>query len=138
MFDELNIYKNYGHFFFRRDVSLKEVSKDVPNLPGVFYIIRLSKGKVELVYIGKSGPMDQNGKFKGLGLNDQLNGTIGEVPTQEFFNLKCKKENIEALDIYWFVTFDKTVQDLPTYIEGVIMQDYFDVHGYLPIWNTAY
>jgi len=55
MFDEIKKYKNYGHFFFKRGGNLKQVSKSVPDLPGVYYIVRLFKGKIELVYIDKSG-----------------------------------------------------------------------------------
>jgi len=36
MFDEIKKYKNNGHFFFKRGNSLKDVSKDVPDLPGVY------------------------------------------------------------------------------------------------------
>ena len=55
MFDETKKYKNNGHFFFKKGNQLSEVSKGVPELPGVYYIVRLAKGRVELVYIGKSG-----------------------------------------------------------------------------------
>jgi hypothetical protein len=53
MFDETKKYKNNGHFFFKNGNQLSEVSKNVPELPGVYYIVRLAKGRVELVYIGK-------------------------------------------------------------------------------------
>ena len=36
MFDELKNYKNNGHFFFKSGNSLRDVSKDVPDLPGVY------------------------------------------------------------------------------------------------------
>lgn len=54
MFTELEKYQNNGHFFFQKGKNLKELSRDVPYLPGVYYIIRLSKEKIDLVYIGKS------------------------------------------------------------------------------------
>ena len=65
MFDELKKYKNNGHFFFKHGDKLINVSKDVPQLPGVYYIIRLSNNKVDLIYIAKSGTINQNGKYKG-------------------------------------------------------------------------
>jgi hypothetical protein len=49
MFDEIKKYKNNGHFFFKTGDNLKLISKSVPDLPGVFYIIRLSNGRIELV-----------------------------------------------------------------------------------------
>jgi len=36
MFDELNKYKNNGNFTFKLGDNLREKSKDVPNLPGVY------------------------------------------------------------------------------------------------------
>ena len=64
MFDELNKYKNKGHFFLSNSDKLSEQSKDVPNLPDVYYILRLAKGRVDLVYIGKSGTILQKRTFK--------------------------------------------------------------------------
>jgi hypothetical protein len=138
MFSALNKYKNNGHFFFKKGNSLKEVSHSVPNSPGVYYFIRLARGRVELVYIGKSGSILQNGKFIGHGLQAHLNNIQEEINRQEFFDLKFNQEQIDGLDIYWFVTYDKTNHDLPGYIEGLIMQLFFEVHGSLPDWNKEY
>ena len=49
MFDETRKYKNNSHFFFKKGNRLSEVSKNVSELPGVYYFIRLAKGRVELV-----------------------------------------------------------------------------------------
>jgi hypothetical protein len=79
MFDEIKKNKNNGHFFFKKGDNLKQVSKTVPDLPGVYYIIRLSNGQIELVYIGKSGLIRQNGQFKDQGINSCLNNKQGVV-----------------------------------------------------------
>ena len=68
MFDEIKKYKNNGHFFLKKGDNLKQVSKGVPDLHGIYYIVRLSNGRIELVYIGKSGLIRQNGQFKDQGL----------------------------------------------------------------------
>jgi hypothetical protein len=138
MFSELNKYKNNGHFFFKKGNSLKEVNISVPDSPGIYYVIRLARGRVELVYIGKSGSILQNGNFKGKGLQAHLNNKQEEINLQEFFDLKFDQEQIDGLDIYWFVTYDKTNHDLPGFIEGLIMQLFFEVHGRLPEWNKEY
>ena len=135
MFDELRNYKNNGHFFFKNGDSLREVSKDVPDLPGVYYIIRLAGGRVELVYIGKSGSIEQDGQFKKQGLRGGLNNKQNDLHRQDYFEKKFREENIDGLDIYWFVTFDKSNKDLPVYVEGLIMQIFFERHGSLPAWN---
>lgn len=135
MFDELKIYKNNGHFFFKRGNSLKDVSKDVPDLPGVYYIIRLAGGRIKLVYIGKSGSIEQGGQFKKQGLRGSLNNKQDGLQRQDYFEKKFREENIDGLDIYWFVTFDKTNRDLPGYVEGLILQIHFERYGCLPAWN---
>lgn len=131
MFAETKKYKNNGHFFFKKGDKLAEESKDVPELPGVYYVIRLARGKIDLVYIGKSGAMAQSGKFK-----EQLRKEI--INNQEIFDNKMATGSIDGLDIYWFVTMDKTNHDLPGYVEGLLMQRYFEVHGELPEWNKEY
>jgi len=125
MFSETKKYKQQGHFFFQKGNSLKEQSKEVPDLPGIYYILRLAKGKVDLVYIGKSVGATL---VVALSHNDQ----------QKYFENKMTKENIDGLDIYWFVTMDKNNNDLPGYVEGLLLQRYFDVHGKLPPWNKCF
>ena len=132
MFDETKKYKTQGHFFFKKGNSLKEQSVDVPELPGVYYILRLAKGKVDLVYVGKSDNDLQSGSTVGASLADALTQAVAQ------FENKMTEENIDALDIYWFVTMDKTNNDLPGYVEGILMQRYFDIHGKLPPWNKCF
>jgi len=138
MFDETRKYKNNGHFFFKKGNHLSEVSKDVPELPGVYYIIRLAKGRVELVYIGKSETITQNGQFKEQLLKGRINYKQDGMKRQDFFEKKMTDENIDGLDIYWFVTMDKSNNDLPGYVEGLLMQRFFEVHGTLPLWNKDF
>jgi hypothetical protein len=56
VFIELDKYKSSGHFFFKNGDKLSVASKDVPNSQGVFYILRLAKGKIDLVYIANQEP----------------------------------------------------------------------------------
>ena len=114
MFDEVRKYKNNGHFFLRRGGLLAEESKDVPELPGVYFIMRLAGGHVELVYIGKSGTIKQEGTFQNQLLKSSINNKQEGLKRQDFFNQKMAEENIDALDIYWFVTMDKSNNDLQT------------------------
>lgn len=138
MFDETKKYKNNGHFFFKKGNNLKEVSKNVPDLLGVYYIVRLSRGGIELVYIGKSSPIKQDGQFMEQGLNGCLNNKQEGVKRQVFFESKILKENIDALDIYWFVTFDTKHNDLPGFVEGLLIQRFFEIYGRLPLWNKDF
>lgn len=138
MFTELTKYKEQGHFFFEKGDNLKAKSKEVPNKPGVYYILKLAKGKIELVYIGKSGSMLQNGSFKEQLLHKRLNNKQDKVGREQYFHQKIETENIDVLDIYWFVTMDNQFKDLPGYVEGLLLQKYFDVYGCLPPWNKVF
>jgi hypothetical protein len=138
MFDETEKYVNQGHFFFKKGNNLKEVSQDVPNLPGVYYILRLARGRVDLVYIGKSGTINQKGTFKDQLLKGGINNKQDDTPGQIFFNEKMTTENIDGLDIYWFVTVDEQNNDLPSYVEGLLMQRYYEIYGELPVWNKGF
>ena len=138
MFDETNKYNNNGHFFFQKGDRLIDVSKDVPEMPGVYYILRLAKGKIDLVYIGKSGTINQSGIFKDQLLKGRINNKSNGIKRQIFFEQKISEEIIDGLDIYWFVTMDKTINDLPGYTEGLLMQRYFEMHGKLPAWNKCF
>ena len=131
MFDELYKYKKNGHFFFKKGNKLVEVGKEVPELPGVYYIIRLANDRVELVYIGKSGIKNPSGKNKTALLKQSI------TLQQEFLDIKMSEATIDALDIYWFVTMDIDHIDLPDYVLGLIMQTQYDVYGRLPEWNMG-
>lgn len=138
MFSETNKYKNNGHFFFKKGDKLSVVSKDVPNLLGIYYIIKLAKEKVELVYIGKSGTMHQDGTFGSQMLKKRINNKYEGIKRQQYFDQKIEEEQVDALDIYWFVTYDEKHQDLPGYVEAFLLQRYFEVHGTLPPWNKEF
>ena len=138
MFDETKKYKDSGHFFFKNGDNLLTASKDVPELPGVYYIIKLARGNFNLVYIGKSGTINQSGAFKDQLLKGRINNKHDGMKRQSYFEQKIIEENIEALDISWFVTMNKKHNDLPGYVEGLIMQRYFEVHGTLPPWNKCF
>ena len=138
MFDETKKYKNNGHFFLKKGDNLKQISKSVPDLPGVYYIVRLSRGRIELVYIDKSGTIQQNGQFKDQGLQRRLNSKQEGIERQVFFESRFLKENIDALDIYWFVTFDTKSNDLPGFVEGLLIQRFFEINGRLPLWNKVF
>ena len=129
MFYELRKFKKNDHFFFKKWDKLSLVSKDVPELPGIYYIIRLAKGNVELVFVGKSGIALPGSDNKDGLLKSSINNK------QNFLDSKMSQENIDGLDIYWFVTMDASHNDLPAYVEGLILQRIFDVQGRLPEWN---
>ena len=46
------------------------------------------------------------------------------------------KENIEALDIHWYVTYDGIDTDFPRDLEIELLNQYESIYGCLPRWNS--
>ena len=61
MFDELRKYKNNNHFFFSEKDDLKSVCNAPKNKSGVYIVYELKNGKIEMVYIGSSGKVQNDG-----------------------------------------------------------------------------
>ena len=138
MISKIEKYKNKGHFFFEKGFNLSEESITVPNLPGIYVIQRLARGKIDLVYIGKSGQIKQNGKFKDPLLRNHFSNKQDGIKLQKFFEEKIDNENIDALDIYWYVTFDQDHHDIPSFVEAELLQWHLDMYGVLPKWNKSF
>jgi len=130
MFDELKKYGKKGHFIFLKGNNLVGVGKDVPEFPGVYYIIRLANRNVDLVFMGKSGLKASSGEKEDSLLKQSIN------LKQELLDVKMSEANIDGLDIYWFVTMDQDHHDLPDYVLGLIMQNFYKVYGRFPEWNA--
>ena len=60
----LNKYQTKGSFTFLKGERLSSKCGTIPNEPGVYLIYAIKNMKKELVYIGASGKMNQNGTFK--------------------------------------------------------------------------
>ena len=48
---------------------------------------------------------------------------------------QMKLEDVEALDIYWYVTYDGVNEDFPEDVERELLQQYINLYGTLPSWN---
>lgn len=147
MFDELNKYKINDHFFLEPGKKLSQVCNAPDSSQGIFIsgvllVYALAKGKIDLVYIGRSGEKGPNGEIKNRkagcgGLKDRIiNGKDSDkVPRRKSWTELMQKEGIEALDIYWYVTYDGINKDYPEDVERVLLQGYINLYGELPKWN---
>lgn len=142
MFDELNKYKHSGHFFFKAMDNLKQICNAPTNKSGVYIIYALKSGQIELIYIGRSGEIKQDGTLfirkAGLGgLKDRLvNGKQFGEPRCKSWKAQMLKEKFEALNIYWYVTHCDSFIDCPRVVENKLLQKYYDIYGRLPGWNN--
>ncbi len=142
MFDELKKYKNNNHFFFTAKEELENVCNAPKDKSGVYIVYELKNGRIELVYIGSSGKVQNGGtvEHRKGGLYDRIvNGhQFGKISRKESWKQKLINENIDALDIYWYVTINSKFEDIPAYIEAMIIQRFFEIHGHLPRWNKEF
>tara|TARA_R110002072_G_scaffold301970_5_gene483149 strand:+ start:26 stop:451 length:426 start_codon:yes stop_codon:yes gene_type:complete len=141
MFEELEKYKKTNHFFYSKNDDLKDVCNAPNNGIGVYLIYALKNGKIDLVYIGSSGKITNDGKVKVRigGMCDRLiNGKQFGGYRRNTWKDKLIADNIEALDVYWYETFDESNNDIPNYVEGVLFQRYFEIYGGLPQWNKEF
>ena len=135
---KLSKYKKCGQFSFRRNANLREESIGMPESPGIYLIYRITRNTRQLVYIGLSGTLKQNGKLGKQGLKSRINNKQEGKRREKFFNYKIQSEEIDALEIFWYVTFDGELKDIPSYIEAILLQEYFNENSCLPIWNKEF
>lgn len=145
MFDELNKYIENDHFFFKPTDSLKEVCNAPTNKSGLYIVYALKNGKIELIYIGRSGKIEKDGSMfirkAGLGgMKDRIvNGhQFGKTPRKISWINQMTFENIEALDVYWYATHNNDYQDCPRKLENILLQKHFDIYSRLPRWNDKF
>jgi hypothetical protein len=141
MIDNLKKYKENGHFFYTSKESLIKSCNAPTDKSGVYVIYALKNGRINLVYIGSSGELNEDGTLfirkAGIGgIKDRLvNGKQFGGPRRISWKNKLKEENIEALDIYWFITHGDTFVDCPKKVEKLLLKKFLEIYSDLPIWN---
>lgn len=144
IFDQLNKYRKNDHFFFRATDSLAEVCNAPDDKDGVYLVYELKDGGVTLVYIGSSGE-----KMPGYAIREGLVGIYtdiifgsgsAKVRNSERWPVKMLSENIEALDIYWWVTYNGNNYsgDHPEDVKRSLFRAHKKIFGALPKWNTRW
>jgi len=142
MFDELKKYKTNDHFFVMKNSSLEKVCNAPKTCNGIYLVFALKKGRIELVYIGSSGKIQNDGSIKHRegGLYDRIvNGhQFGKIPRRISWLNKIKEEDMDGLDVYWYDTFNNKTKDIPAFVEAVIIQKHYDINEKLPDWNIEF
>jgi len=137
-FDFLNKYETKGEFIFRLGDRLSVFCKSVPHAAGV-YILKAVKDKDErLVYIGASGSIRQDGTFVRQMMKKRLQNMHGKIRRQTHFETEITLNKLDGIRVNWYVTFENQIQDLPMFVEGTLLQNYFDIYKKLPEWNKKY
>lgn len=142
MLDDLIQYKHTNHFFFSPTDNLRGVCNAPTDKSGIYLIYALKAGKIELIYIGRSGRKKIDGSIfirkAGLGgLKDRLvNGKQFDLPRRKSWKQQMVAEKIEALDVYWYVTHGDEFVDCPIELEKKLLTKYRAIYGRLPQWNN--
>lgn len=136
----LEAYKVKGRFTFKQDDILSKVC-NVPkgdNCSGIYLIYAQEDGHINLIYIGISGRRGPDGKIRHRkdGLRGRfLTGKTEGVLRKQYWPQKMVEENIEALQIHWYVTHDNKTLDFPRDLEIALLTKYLSIFGKLPRWN---
>lgn len=140
----LDKYLNSGFFNFKSDDSLKVVCNAPKNISGI-YLISNSNRAHELLYVGCCGHIKNDGNLStrstgGGGIYGRIvNGhQFGKVKRFQSIPNQMLLENISELKFEWFETFNCDIKHSPIYVESLLLQHYFDVHGKLPKWNKKF
>ena len=96
------------------------------------YVIRKKTTK-EVLYIGKSGTITNNGKYKGQDILGRLTNIRGKTPSNIWFSYLIDKYGAISVD-YCYLPVSKS----PTLMESLLLQSYLNEFGCLPPENKTF
>ncbi len=142
MYKELKKFKNQNSFTFTQNDDLEKVCNTSENVSGVFLVYDVKEENKELIMVGSTGTIQNDGtlKSKNGGMFDKIvNGhQFAKTGRKYSWPAQMKIENIDRLEVFWYDTFNDKNKAIPTFVEGQVLQLYFDETGKLPRWNVAF
>lgn len=142
MYKELKKFKKTNNFQFSIDDNLETVCNAPEQANGVFTVSNISDEIAELIMVGSTGTIQNDGtlKSKNGGLFDKIvNGhQFAKTGRKYSWPAQMKIENIEKLEVTWYDTFNDKNKVIPTFVEAQILQNFLDENGRLPRWNVAF
>ena len=141
MYKELTKFKSTNHFIFTPEDQLENQCNATEG-SGVFLVYECKGEEKQLIMVGSTGTVQNDGtlKSKNGGLYDKIvNGhQFAKTGRKYSWPSQMKLEKIEALEVHWFETFGGKHKVIPTYVEGLILQNHLKEFGTLPKWNVAF
>ena len=142
MYKELKKFKTTNSFTFKADESLEEKCNASENGSGVFLVYNVNGEERELIMVGSTGTVQNDGslKSKNGGLYDKIvNGhQFAKTGRKYSWPTQMKVENIDELEVYWYETFNAKNKFIPTFVEGLVLQNFLTENSRLPKWNVAF
>lgn len=138
---DLKIFKTTNSFEYTSSDNLELVCNAPESSAGVFLVYDVIDQTKELIMVGSTGTVHNDGSLKiKSGLFDKIvNGSQFTKSARKFsWPTQMKKEDINKLEVIWYETFNNEISCIPTSIEGLILQDYYDTNSKLPRWNVAF
>ena len=97
------------------------------------YIVR-KKDSMEVLYIGKGGTVQNNGKFKKQDIPGRLKAERGQLRSNEWFKKLCE-ENGGLIIEYVFLG---SKPEAPAFVEAKLIQSFLNEFVSLPEKNNAF
>lgn len=142
MSKDLEKFKVSNSFTFTVEDSLEQVCNAPEGSAGIFVVYAVEGDDKELIMVGSTGTVQNDGtlKSKNGGLYDKIvNGhQFAKTGRKYSWPAQMKLENIAALEVVWYETFNADTKGIPTTVEGQVLQNFLDVNGKLPRWNVAF
>lgn len=142
MYKEVKKFKTGNSFTFTPDQNLEEVCNASDNGSGVFLVFAVDGEAKELIMVGSTGTIQNDGtlKNKSGGLYDKIvNGhQFAKTGRKYTWPTQMQKEEIAQLEVFWYETFNAKYSVIPTFVEAQVLQTYFAENGKLPRWNVAF
>ena len=142
MYKEVSKFKNSGSFQFSTNDDLEVVCNAPNEASGVFLVYAIQEENRELIMVASTGTVQNDGtlKAKNGGLYDKIvNGhQFAKTARKYSWKTQLKLEKIEAVEVFWYETYNYKTKVIPTFVEGQILQLFLKETGKLPRWNVAF
>ncbi len=136
-FDVLKSAYNSGKFVYT-DKDKLAVECNAPNSAGVYLIYSKTSQGAELLFVGSSGSVSQNGSIGTNTLRHRILIRRDGTDREYFLKRKMQTDHISYFEIEWYHTYENKEGSLPKFAEASILQEYFKLNGKLPPWNKEY
>lgn len=142
MYKEVSKFKNNGSFQFSSNDDLEVVCNAPNEASGVFLVYAIKEENKELIMVGSTGTVQNDGtlKAKNGGLYDKIvNGhQFAKTARKYSWKTQLPLEKIEAVEVFWYETYNDKTKVIPTFVEGQILQLFLKENAKLPRWNVAF
>lgn len=117
----------------------KLIKKEVPKDTYGVYIWVHSKSR-KIIYIGMAGKVKTNGQLGIHSIENRLIATRGKVNgrdvlTNDYLFNYMQNNNVASLAFYVFKT---NAQTPPSYLEAILLYNFYSQNGVLPILNNSF